>query len=161
MRQLAAMIASVVVVFGCLALRAQQVNAPPGEEPQDLSVRKGTALAKLIEEVQPHMKLIAALPAANQPDEDELPGWLRAHYLRNHPEFRRVVRPNDPTGGYPHALESMYYWMVRHQDDLNPSPRPPTLLPTRGVSVGKDARDPRSACTEDAQERVGYPGQPQ
>jgi hypothetical protein len=113
---------------------------------QDPKVRPGTALARLVAEVSSHSENLAT--AAAVPPRIDIPQWLRTQYRRNHSELTaRVVAQADPTGGYPMALESLYVWMLRHQD-LQPSPAPelaaaaPSVGPNRRISGASD--NPRS-----------------
>jgi hypothetical protein len=108
---------------------------PTASIAQDANVRPGTALARLVAEVSSHSEMLATAAAA--PPRIDIPAWLRAQYRRNHSEMPRVAAQADPTGGYPLALESLYVWMLRHQD-LQPSPAP--SLSAAAPSVGANRR---------------------
>src|ERR1043165_4510901 len=84
-----------------------------------IAVRPNTPLAKLEAESRQNPTFLSAAPSGTE-TKVEIPQWLKAHFRRNHSEFLRVAAPTDPTGGYPLALESLYAWMLRHQD-LQPS----------------------------------------
>jgi hypothetical protein len=43
-----------------------------------------------------------------------LPLWIRVAWRKAHPELE--YRADDPSGGYPLALETLYEWMVAHPD---------------------------------------------
>ena len=104
---------------------------------QEVPIREGTALAKLVAEVSAHgpeMALVAA-PSRRRID---IPDWLAAHYRRNHSEMPKTAAQLDPTGGYPLALETLYVWMLRHQD-LQPSTAP-EFKAAGGPSVGPNVR---------------------
>jgi hypothetical protein len=107
----------------------------PGIAQQDPKVRPGTVLARLVAEASSHPEMLAI--AAEAPPRIDIPAWLRAHYRRNHSEMSTVAVQSDPTGGYPIALESLYVWMLRHQD-LQPSPAPE--LRAAAPSVGQNRR---------------------
>jgi hypothetical protein len=112
-----------------------------------IKIREGTALAKLVSESeshQPEMALAAPLPRGKI----DIPRWLLAHYRRNHSEMPKVVGQLDPTGGYPMALETLYVWMLRHQE-LQPSPVPEfkaAVAPTVGqnLQISDQSDTPRS-----------------
>jgi hypothetical protein len=113
---------------------------------EPIKIQDGTALARLVAEATSNteMAVAAAAPAAKV----ELPAWLLAHYRRNHSEMRVAAVQADPTGGYPLALETLYAWMLRHQE-LQPSPAPevraavaPTIGPNLRISGTGDT--PRS-----------------
>jgi hypothetical protein len=112
---------------------------------QDAKVRAGTALAKLVAEASSHSEMIVT--GAAPPPRIDIPSWLAAHYRRNHSEIPKVAVQLDPTGGYPMALESLYVWMLLHQD-LQPSPAPalrsatPSVGPNQRISGAAD--NPRS-----------------
>ncbi len=76
----------------------------------------GSALERLIRENQEPARL---QPEEATSDRVDLPAWLRVYWRRQHPESEYSA--DDPTGGYPHALENLYTWMVTHQD-LQPEP---------------------------------------
>jgi hypothetical protein len=113
-------------------------QAQEGGEAGKLAIRPGTALAKLVDEADTHQKLLTA-GQRELPLKIDIPLWLRSHYRRNHPEMRAQVREGDPTGGFPMALESLYLWMLRHQD-LQPVADQVGEEPTRAVEVGKNAK---------------------
>jgi BNR/Asp-box repeat len=97
------------------------VGLSPPIAAQEIKIREGTALARLVAEVTRHAPEMAL--AASWRGKIDIPPWLAAHYRRNHSEIPKVAIQLDPTGGYPMALESLYVWMLRHQD-LQPSPAP-------------------------------------
>src|SRR5208337_1314924 len=82
-----------------------------GGEQEKLTIRPGTALAKLAHESGPHDVVLTDFQKQPRLKVD-IPLWLRSHYRRNHPEMRTNVRANDPTGGFPMALENLYNWML-------------------------------------------------
>jgi hypothetical protein len=104
-----------------------------------IAIRPGTALARLVAQAESHQALLAAPQKAPRLKVD-IPLWLRSHYRRNHVEMRTAVRANDPTGGFPMALENLYHWMLRHQD-LQPvvAPAAPTAA-TPGAVVGNNVK---------------------
>jgi hypothetical protein len=104
---------------------------------QDAKVRPGTPLAKLVAEASSHSENLAAAAAA--PPKIDIPAWLRAQYRRNHSEMTLVAARGDPTGGYPLALESLYVWMLRNQDNLQPTPTEP-VRSAAAPSVGPNRR---------------------
>jgi hypothetical protein len=112
---------------------------------QDAKVRAGTALARLVAEASSHSEILVTAAAA--PPRIDIPPWLAAHYRRNHSEMPKVAIQFDPTGGYPMALESLYAWMLRHQD-LQPSPAPAltAAVPSVGqnLSISGASNNPRS-----------------
>ena len=132
MRKQITAFASFLVVLGLTSVRGWQDNpAAVGNEAEKVEIKKGSALAKLISESEKHetAKGVALVKAAadaakNGRYKSDLPDWLCAHYRRNHPVDRAaVVGPLDPTGGYPLALESLYTWMLLHQDLQPDAPR--------------------------------------
>ncbi len=111
--------------------------APAGaSKPAAIPIRPGTALAKLVNEATPH---IEALAIANERVKVDVPNWLRAHYMRNHSQLLSAIRPEDPTGGFPLALENLYVWML-HNQSLQPSPVPSSSPAGKVVSVGTNRR---------------------
>src|SRR5260370_36560208 len=109
---------------------------------QAKDVRAGTALAKLVEETQGHPLMKgAAAPSTStgRRIRSDIPTWLRAHYMRNHSQVLTAANSKDPTGGFPLALESLYVWMLRHQD-LQPPPAPPARAAAPAVAVGQNLR---------------------
>jgi hypothetical protein len=128
---------------------------------QEIPIRQGTALARLIAEVSGHRAEMALAAAPLAQGKLHVPTWLLAHYRRNHSEMRKFAAQLDPTGGYPLALEALYEWMLRHQD-LQPSPPPPfraavapTVGPNLQISGTSDA--PRS----ESDIRINYNNPPQ
>jgi hypothetical protein len=107
-----------------------------------IQIQPGTALAKLVTEVgnNPANKVaVAVVTDGGHKIRTDLPQWLRAHYIRNHPAALTASRAKDPTGGFPMALESLYSWMLLHQD-LMPGPEPKmadavVVVPTGGTNV--------------------------
>jgi hypothetical protein len=140
MRKQIATFASVAAVIGLSAVTAPlNAQVPAGAGPvSKIPIKPGTALAALVKDSSQHMALLAA-PQKGLRLKVDIPLWLRAHYRRNHTEMLTAARPNDPTGGFPLALESLYVWMLHHQD-LQPSPAGPAAAPTRAVAVGKNLR---------------------
>src|SRR5882757_1191002 len=98
-----------------------------------ISIRQGTALAKLVAETRTHAPEMA-LAAPVETIKLDIPPWLAAHYRRNHSEMPKVALQLDPTGGYPLVLENLHAWMLLHQD-LRPSPAP-ALKEAAAPSVG-------------------------
>jgi len=110
-----------------------------GGEQEKLTIRPGTALAKLAHESGPHDVVLTDFQKQPRLKVD-IPLWLRSHYRRNHPEMRTNVRANDPTGGFPMALENLYNWMLRHQD-LQPVLAPEAAVePVKGAVFGKNVK---------------------
>ena len=139
----------------------------------------GTALAALVDEARQNVvheeatrnavsvreivKKAAEVANADVPENItiDIPLWLQAHYLRNHPEVRPRARAAagfskvavahaevpDPTGGFPLALESVHTWMLLHQD-LQPSPVTKAAAPKAVVGpnlrISGDSTTPRS-----------------
>ena len=114
---------TLMTAFSLVFVAIAATTARPGSQPQaggeqeKLTIRPGTALAKLAHESEsePHVANLTAIQKQPRLKVD-IPLWLRSHYRRNHPEMRTNVRANDPTGGFPMALENLYNWMLRHQD---------------------------------------------
>ncbi|MCA1686573.1 MAG: hypothetical protein LC745_11490, partial [Planctomycetia bacterium] len=115
--------------------QAPDANEASGKPP----IRPGTALAKLVQQSHTHLDLLAPAQRSNRLKVD-VPNWLRSHYRRNHVEMRTAVRANDPTGGFPMALENLYLWMLKNQD-LQPVLAPEAVRQaTRGATVGKNVK---------------------
>src|SRR4051812_48260276 len=91
------------------------MNSPAIAAAQESKIRENTALARLVAEVRSQQEAVAAA-ALSRPARIDVPSWLLAQYRRNHSEMPRVANTADPTGGYPMALETLYAWMLRHQD---------------------------------------------
>jgi hypothetical protein len=108
--RLAGIISPFIAVIGVLSPLAAQ-------EPR---IREGTALARLVNEVRTQTPDITIATVSAPGVKIDIPPWLAAHYRRNHSEVPKVVSQQDPTGGYPLALENLYVWMLQHQD-LQPS----------------------------------------
>ena len=139
MRKLTATVFTALAVSSLLPAVALLAAQPPADLEEGTPViRAGTELARLVREVEPHKALFSPAEKAQRIRVD-IPDWLRAHYRRNHPAMRTAVRELDPTGGYPLALESLYIWMLYHQD-LQPSPPPPASMPLRIAAVGSNLR---------------------
>jgi hypothetical protein len=111
-------------------------------QPQPPQIQPGTALAKLVAESKQHpLAVAAAAPktSSGHAIRTDLPVWLRAHYMRNHPQTLTAAKAKDPTGGFPLALDSLYVWMLLNQD-LKP-PAPPELAAAAPkVAVGQNVR---------------------
>lgn len=118
-------------ILAIAAVLAFSTNAVAAEK---TPIREGTALAKLVAEAEGHVEMKAAAIVAPGMKLD-LPGWLLAHYRRNHTEMTKVAAAADPTGGYPLALENLYTWMLLHQD-LQPPPEPPSKAAALAAAVG-------------------------
>src|SRR5262249_37808459 len=99
-----------------------------------IQIKKGSELEKLVREVErhevtaavaKHKAMVAAVAPAGRRSKVDVPDWLKAHYLRNHPEARvaALAAPEDPTEGLPMALESLYEWMLLPQDLRPTEPR--------------------------------------
>jgi len=115
----------------------QLTPAPAAAAEPAIPIRPGTALAKLVNEATPQLALFN-LPA--QRPKLDIPDWLRAHYLRNHTHILTAIsatQANDPTGGLPVVLEDLYVWML-HNQELKPTPAPPTSPAAKAVSVGNN-----------------------
>ena len=124
----------------CVSIASAQQSSPPSLEKtlatKPPKIKPGTALAKLVKESEASMAILEAHQTKPRLKVD-IPVWLRAHYRRNHSEI--LATPQDPTGGFPLALESLYVWMLHHQD-LKPSPPVPATAPIKSVVVGKNYR---------------------
>jgi hypothetical protein len=70
----------------------------------------GSALEKLIRENQD----FRLLNPAELDKRTNLPLWLKVFWRKSNPHLEYL--PEDPTGGYPHALNELYEWMLTHQD---------------------------------------------
>jgi hypothetical protein len=103
----------------------------------ETSIRENSPLEKLIRESKDNTAFSAAVVPLEKA-KFRIPDWLRSHFRRNHSEFLRVAASSDPTGGYPLALESLYLWMLRHQD-LQPPP-PPSAEMAISATVGQNLR---------------------
>jgi len=164
--------ASVLVVVATTAVTARQQNdGQVAQEDQVVSIKNGSALERLIQEVQAHdMSRVAAAaaPALAAPGQRrrgiDIQPWLRAQYFRNHPEARvlAVAGAPDPTGGLPLALESLQAWMLRHQDTLLPDAAPQPA-PAVKAAVGKNTRVSGNNTTpmseSDIRINIGNPNQ--
>ena len=131
----------IAVLVGAVYLSLGAKGSQPPAEGQREKVRPGTELARLIAEVQQHP--VAALANVNTTAtghriRSDIPAWLRAHYMRNHPHVLAAAQAKDPTGGFPLALDSLYVWMLGHQE-LQPSPAP-RFLAAAQVNVGPNLR---------------------
>src|SRR4051794_2111828 len=113
------------------------MNSPAIAAAQESKIRENTALARLVAEVRSQQEAVAAA-ALSRPARIDVPSWLLAQYRRNHSEMPRVANTADPTGGYPMALETLYAWMLRHQD-LQPSPESNIEAPV-APSVGQNLK---------------------
>lgn len=127
-----------IIIFTLAAvLSVPAANEDTPDQP--ITIKPGTALAKLRDQVTQN----TVFAAAAQPvpgNKVKIPAWLRAHYRRSHADFSRIsVAPSDPTGGYPLALETLYAWMLRHQD-LNSSAAPAVVQKASSVTVGDNIR---------------------
>jgi hypothetical protein len=114
--------ATLVLGMVCLARVSTGGAGRPEAEPAT-DIQPGTALAKLVEESEAHpvAKFAAAAnTGTGHRIRSEIPVWLRAHYMRNHPHVLAAAQAKDPTGGFPLALDTLFAWMLRHQD-LKPS----------------------------------------
>src|SRR5689334_10720423 len=109
--------------LGKIALSAATIlSVPIATSAQETKIRPDTALARLVAEVSSQREVtLAAAPVPR--GKLDIPQWLLAQYRRNHSEMPKVAAQLDPTGGYPMALETLYAWMLRHQD-LQASPAP-------------------------------------
>ena len=71
---------------------------------------QGSALEQVIRENQD----FEVLDPHEAKDTLDYPVWLRVHWRKAHPEME--YSPDDPSGGYPHALGRIHAWMLGHQD---------------------------------------------
>jgi len=113
----------------------------PAQKGQAVMIEPGSALAKLIAEVDKHpLAMIAKAKKTNAGHriKSDIPSWLRAHYMRNHPQVLTAANAKDPTGGFPLALDSLYVWMLLHQNLLPPPA--PTAVAATPVEVGPNLR---------------------
>lgn len=137
--------ATVTVALSFVALagdpRGSAAQPPPSPKPSKTAIRAGTALSALVTEADSRAFMLGAATGGGAPEpRSNLPRWLLAHYRRNHPEMLAAAAgPADPTGGFPLALESLYVWMLRHQD-LQPSPVGAAVVPTKAIAVGGNVR---------------------
>jgi hypothetical protein len=147
MRKTIAAVASLLVIVGTTAVTARPHNdAEVAQGEESIPIKPGSALAALVKEVEKHEMATdvaarkAAAVATGRRRKIDIEDWLKAHYLRNHPQARiaAVAAPNDPTEGFPLALESLQNWMLRHQD-LRPD-APPQAAAKAKVGVGKNLR---------------------
>lgn len=151
MRKSIVMLASLVVVVGTMPAMTRPGNVvEAAEEDEGVQIKPGSALDLLRKEVEKHemtrvlsaKKAVEANAAAKVRRRRgiDLSDWLKAHYLRNHPEARVVALAavQDPTEGFPLALESLQSWMLRHQD-LRPDAAPKARAAAR-VGVGPNVR---------------------
>lgn len=186
-RSVVVAVSATLVISATLAAQ----NPPPGNAPgaaqapekEDPRIRGGTALAALVAEVRQNVvyqevrqnataakalatKAAAAAKAeAGEEIEVDIPLWLQAHYLRNHPELRpqakaaagvaaapTAVEVPDPTGGFPLALESLYTWMLLHQN-LEPPPAAAASA-ADSVVVGKNVKISGKAATPRSESEI-------
>lgn len=137
-------LAPAVLLFAafCLSLFtpfSQQKLA--AQQPGAGQIRPGTALAKLVGESEAHsVRTLAAAASTNtgRRIKTDIPVWLRAHYMRNHPHVLAAANSPDPTGGFPLALENLYVWMLLHQDLQPAAGEISTAAPT--ATVGQNLR---------------------
>jgi len=127
-------------------IAALALSPGPAFAADEIPIRQGTALARLVEEANAHGPEMALAAAGGS--KVDIPHWLAAHYRRNHSELPKAALQLDPTGGYPLALENLYSWMLLHQD-LQPSPAPETkaaVAPSVGpnLKISGDNDTPRS-----------------
>ena len=129
-----------LTVLAISATMARPEWQPPNaEETSKPAIRPGTALARLVGQAETHVSLLAPHQVGRRLKVD-IPVWLRSHYRRNHVEMLTAVHANDPTGGFPMALESLYLWMLKHQD-LQPVPAPALAQqPALAATVGKNVK---------------------
>lgn len=105
--------------------------------PPQIPIQKNTALEKLRNELKENAVFKAAI-ASVPTTRIQIPDWLRAHFRRNHPEVMAVADNQDPTGGFPLALQNLYQWMLLHQD-LKPPPAPEVQAAISAI-VGQNLR---------------------
>jgi hypothetical protein len=137
MRKLYAMAAFVVAV-GCLS--SERGEGRPEPAGSAVPIQPDSALAHLIAEAKQHpAAMLASASKTNNGRRirSDLPTWLRAHYMRNHTAVLTAAQAKDPTGGFPLALDTLYAWMLRHQ---NLQPSPPSAAVTPVSSVGPNLR---------------------
>ena len=106
-----------------------------------LKIQPGSALAKLKAEIEAHPKMLLAKATKTKSGhliKSDVPDWVRAHYMRNHPQVLTAANAKDPTGGFPMALENLYVWMLRHQDLKRSAP--PAFAAAKLVAAGKNLR---------------------
>ena len=123
-RLLLGLFVTLLGVMICFTGDSGSTQPEPSKEP--IKIIPGSALAKLIGESKDHplAKVADVTKLKNgQTIRSDIPVWLRAHYMRNHPQVKAAANAKDRTGGFPLALENLYVWMLLHQD-LKPSPAP-------------------------------------
>src|SRR4051794_5854559 len=121
-----------------VALLVTSLSLSTAEAADEINIREGTALARLVAEVNSNTDMMALAATPLPSAKIDIPPWLLAHYRRNHSEMPRVVNQLDPTGDYPMALESLYIWMLRHQD-LQP-PLAPDFKAAVAPSIGQNLK---------------------
>lgn len=142
-------------VVGISTLFTWQVVGQDLDEP--IEIKPGTALAQLISEMEDIGTIgdVAVMRAAANSVparrfRSDLPDWLLAHYRRNHSPSRVLSQADspDPTGGFPLALESLYTWMLLHQDlkpDDSPALKSATTIVVEGnTRISGNHAKPRS-----------------
>jgi len=93
---------------------------------QPMNRLAGTELERFIRANQ-DFEMLPPEEAANT--KIDLPPWLRVAWRKAHPEME--YRTDDPTGGYPLALELLHEWMVTHPD-LQPRLGDDDTIPPNG-----------------------------
>jgi hypothetical protein len=109
-----AFLLAVAAVLPASALVAPQWPSL-AEQLQADAVRPGSALEGLIAANQD----FSLLREDEAKDNLRIPLWLRVLWRKAHPEG--VYSADDPTGGYPRALQDAHLWLMTHQD-LVPGP---------------------------------------
>ncbi len=131
-----ALIVSLCLLLGFPVVARSQDSAWPSLDQQLEAgrVAPGSALQRLIEENQD----FDLLRPAEANDTLPLPLWLRSLWRKEHPDLE--YRRDDPTGGYPRALQDAYDWMLAHQDLLPDEADPNAPMANLQVTVGTPER---------------------
>ena len=80
------------------------------QEYRGFRIGTGTALEQLVRDNQEFY----LLRDDEKADSRGLPPWLRVWFRKQHPDD--TYSADDPTGGYPRALNEILEWMLTHQD---------------------------------------------
>ena len=112
-------------------------KSPKPSVDQQLSTARVVHGSRLEQLIRDNQDVNLLHPSESDEDRTGLPLWLRVHWRKNHPEASHS--PDDPTGGYPRALKSLYSWMIAHQD-LPGIDEPPDTAQGQGSSPAAKTR---------------------